>query len=187
MTLKAVVCLCYIARLSLNYFAQCFRKIINLKQLWYCLNFPVIEEGSFFLWLWFPPSIPFVGKLRQKSFCQCRGKYLWGTEQIQLFFIWKYTRQLPKQFTFLSIFIFSIGSGHVMVRGDPKIHSIRKFWALTIYFETVIICGHSFCKHINAGKYCQDFVSTQIIHIFTTFYKKSWICKLNSFLFGKIG
>ena len=84
----------------------------------------------FFLWLWFSPSIPFVGKLRQKSFCQCRGKYLWGTEQIQLFFIWKYTRQLPKQFTFLSIFIFSIGSGHVRVRGDPEIHSIRNFWTL---------------------------------------------------------
>ena len=85
------------------------------------------KRSIFLLWLWFPPSIPFVGKLRQKSFCQCRGKYLWGTEQIQLFFIWKYTRQLPKQFTFLSIFIFSIGSGHVRVRGDPMIHSIRKF------------------------------------------------------------
>ena len=89
------------------------------------------KRSIFLLWLWFPPSIPFVGKLRQKSFCQCRGKYLWGTEQIQLFFIWKYTRQLPKQFTFLSIFIFSIGSGHVRVRGDPMIHSIRKFWTLT--------------------------------------------------------
>ena len=74
------------------------------------------KRSIFLLWLWFPPSIPFVGKLRQKSFCQCRGKYLWGTEQIQLFFIWKYTRQLPKQFTFLSIFIFSIRSGHVRVR-----------------------------------------------------------------------
>ena len=74
------------------------------------LTLSFLERKHFFLPLlhWFPPSIPFVGKLRQKSFYQCQGKYLWGTKQIQLFFIWKYTWQLPNNLHFYQSSYFPI-------------------------------------------------------------------------------